>query len=172
MLVNFSNGFIYASNRNVFILSIITCMGLIVCGTFILIDYPKTLSNTATLEGTFVEIDTIEHAIKVRGERCWYDYKYKVQDAYKFAEEDLPNVREFMANNKTDNISVRIWAEKWQARQIELNGVIVKEYNWWEYAQPALWLMILPGTIILILLILDRKRLLNEPEQEKSEQIR
>jgi len=79
----------------------------------------------------------------------------------------MPNICHYIENCKSDSVRVRIWAEKNQARQIEMNGTIVKRYDWWKYAKPALWLMILPGSIFLILLILDRKRLLKEPESKK-----
>jgi len=168
MLVNFTNGFIYASNKNVFILSVITCIVLISGGVIELINYPKVLSKNANFEGVLVDFDSINCAIVVKGEKLGYKYKYKAQETYEFFKDDLPNIREFIANNKSESINARIWSKKWQARQIELNDVMVKEYNWWKYAQPAFWLMILPGTVFLLLLILDRKRLLKEPEQTKN----
>ena len=154
------------SRKRQFISGCLGCFVYISLGSFLLIYFPKTLSDSAAFEGALVEIDTIEHTINVECERSWDNHKF--QKTYEFVEEDLPNVREFMARNMADNINVRIWSKKGKARQIEMNGVMVKEYNWWKYAQPAFWLMVLPGTIILILLILDRKRLLKEPEQEKS----
>lgn len=160
------------SRKHRFISGCCGCVVVMILGSFLFIIFPKTLSDSAAFEGSLIEIDTIGYAINVKGEKSWGDYKYKVQETYRFDKKDLPNIRAFLANNQTDNVNVRIWAEKWQARQIEMNGVMVKEYNWWKYAQPAFWLMILPGTIILILLILDRKRLLREPEQEKSAPIR
>ena len=157
------------SRKRQFINGCLGCFLYISLGSFLLINYPKTLSNSATFEGTLVKIDTVEHAINVKGEkRSWDNYKYKVQETYRFDKNDLPSIRTFLANNQIDSVNVRIWAKKWQARQIEMNGIMVKKYNWWKYAQPAFWLLILPGTIFLLLLILDRKRLLKEPKQTKN----
>ena len=156
------------SRKRQFINGCLGCFLYITLGSFLLINFPKTLSNTATFEGILIKIDTNERTINVKGERSWGDYNYKVQETYMFDKKDLPNIRAFLTNNQIDSVNVRIWAKKWQARQIEMNGIMVKKYNWWKYAQPAFWLLILPGTIFLLLLILDRKRLLKEPEQTKN----
>lgn len=161
-------GFANTSNRGAYVLSIFTCAVFIVCGALFLANYPKKLSHTATFEGLLVELNSTRYSMKIKGAWHYGGYVGNIQKTYNFTKDDLPNICYYVENSKSDSVRVRIWAEKKQARQIEMNGAIVKKYDWWKYAQPALWLMILPGTIILILLILDRKRLLKEPEQEKS----
>lgn len=169
MYINFSNGFISASNRHIFILSIIASIGLVVVGAFILIRYPKTMTNASSFEGLFVECDTINKTITIVDANMSFHMilnEKKRKKTYNLSDDDICAIRAYVANN-IDSIIVRIWAEKKQARQIEMNGTIVKQYDWWKYAKPALWMMILPGSIFLILLILDRKRLLKEPESKK-----
>ena len=160
-------GITRASDRNIFISSIIVCVCLISGGGLIIINSPKELSTIATFDGVLVELNRTEYSINVAGLWNYGAYDGYVQKKYDFTKDDMPNICHYIENCKSDSVRVRIWAEKNQARQIEMNGTIVKRYDWWKYAKPALWLMILPGSIFLILLILDRKRLLKEPESKK-----
>ena len=160
-------GFINTSNKGVFVLSFITSVALLVCGVLFLVNYPKILSPTATFEGVLIGLNKTEYSITVKGVWNYGAYSGYIQEIYDITQEDLPNISGYANNYESDSVIVRIWAEKKQARQIEMNGTIVKRYDWWKYAKPALWLMILPGSIFLILLILDRKRLLKEPESKK-----
>lgn len=159
IIINY--GIVNFSNKSLFIRFIIGCVVLIIVGVFILVRMPKDLSNSESYDGTLYELDTVSYIIVL-------DLHKQIKLTYEFDKKDLPNIRAFLANNQIDSVNVRIWAKRSQARQIEMNGIMVKEYNWWKYAQPAFWLMILPGTIILLLLVLDRKRLLKEPEQTKN----
>lgn len=155
-----------AGDKNIFISSIVVSVCLIFGGMLIIVSSPGKLSSIATFEGVLVELNEDEYSINVKGLWNYGAYSGYVQNKYDFSKDDLPNICHYIENCKSDSVRVRIWAEKKQARQIEMNGTIVKKYDWWKYAKPALWLMILPGTIFLILLILDRKRLLKEPESK------
>ena len=100
------------SRKRQFINGCLGCFLYITLGSFLLINFPKTLSNTATFEGILIKIDTNERTINLKGERSWGDYNYKVQETYMFDKKDLPNIRAFLTNNQIDSANVQIWAKK------------------------------------------------------------
>ena len=100
------------SRKRQFINGCLGCFLYITLGSFLLINFPKTLSNTATFEGILIKIDTNERTINLNGERSWGDYNYKVQETYMFEKKDLPNIRAFLTNNQIDSANVQIWAKK------------------------------------------------------------
>ena len=155
-------GFANTSDKGVFVLSIITSILLIIIGTLFIVNYPKKLSHTATFEGVLVELNKTKYSIKVKGLWHYGAYEGYIQKTFDITKDDLLRICEFIDQCQIDSINVRVWSEKEQSRQIEMNGSIVKKYDWWKYAKPALWLMVLPGTIFLICLIVNRKQYLKD----------
>ncbi len=145
--------------------SVFICICIIVLGVVYIMLYPRAIACCDVIDGIVLGLDTTRCTITIDRKVNYHDTIFHLQKSYKFPRKDLSEILRFMPTKESNCVvSVRILAEKNHARQIEMNGIIVKKYDVWKYAQPALWLMILPGTICLLYQIINRKRLMKDAE--------